>query len=282
MKQYLHFLTNNTVGLPIDVWVPATDRIVPEDSWQVSSGITWLTSKGLSVTIEGFYKEMDNLVELKEGESVFSSVLNGSNTWEDNVTQGRGWSYGAELLIKKDFGRLTGWIAYTLSWSQRQFPEINFGQVFPYKYDRRHDISIVGTYKLNDKIIFGMTWVYGSGTPITIPRDEILMPIYPSYTGFQYGLPAESFNTITYYGGRNSYRLPSYNRLDLSINFYKQRQKGTRLWTLGVYNVYNHINPFFTTLNKEYDYNTGEQTSTLRVYSIFPIMPFISYKFTWK
>ncbi len=282
MKQYLHFLTNNTLGLPIDVWVPATDRVVPEDSWQVSASLTWLTPKGINVTLESFYKKMNNLVELKEGQSVFSSVLNGSNTWEDNVTQGQGWSYGAELLIKKDFGRLTGWIGYTLAWSMRRFPEINFGQVFPYKYDRRHDISIVGTYKLRKNIIAGFTWVYGSGLPVTLARDEFLSPSNPVSVEYWYGGPQTRFNTITYYGGRNSYRLPSYNRLDLSMNFYKQRKKGTREWTIGVYNAYNHVNPFFAQLYDKYDEQTGKNNTTLRVYSIFPIMPFISYKFTWK
>ncbi len=282
MKQYLHFLTNNTLGLPIDVWVPATDRIVPEDSWQVSAGMVWLTPKGINVTIEGFYKKMNNLVEIKEGQSVFSSVMGGSTTWEDNVTQGQGWSYGAELLVKKDFGRLTGWIGYTLMWSMRQFDQINFGQIFPYKYDRRHDLSIVGTYKLKKNIVLGFTWVYGSGTPVTIAREEFLSLINPINSYYMYGLPEEDFNVLEYYGGRNSYRLPSYHRLDLSMNFYKKRRRGTRAWILGVYNVYNHINPFYADLYNNFDVNTGQHQTKLRVYSIFPIMPFISYKFTWN
>ncbi len=282
MKQYLHFLTNNTIGLPIDVWVPATDRVLPQDSWQASAGLTWITAKGINITAEGFYKKMNNLVELKEGKSVFSVGLGETQTWEDNVTQGRGWAYGGELLVKKDFGRLRGWIGYTLMWSMRQFADINFGQPFPFKYDRRHDISVVGTYRIKKNIVLGFTWIYGSGTPVTIAQEEFLSPVSPFYysPGWWGGGSRYYFNTITYYGGRNSYRLPSYQRLDLSLNLSKQRKHGIRTWTIGVYNAYNHINPFFTTLVTEYENN--KPVTKLRIYSIFPVMPFFSYKFTWN
>ena len=214
---------------------------------------------------------MYNLVELKEGESIFGN-FNSSNslnqTWESKVTQGRGWSYGAEVLIKKDIGKLTGWIAYTLQWSNRKFADISFGQLFPYRYDRRHDLSVVGVYKLNDHWNFGMTFVFGSGNPITLSQVNFV-PINSAFVSNKiYDM------TVNFYGQRNNYRLPAYNRLDLSANWSKQIKWGKRTWSFGIYNFYNRVNPFFVDVQR---YNE-ENKPKLILYSIFPVMPSISYK----
>ncbi len=286
MKQYLHFLTNNTVGLPLDIWVPATNIVVPEDSWQVASGMSWLISDKFTLTLEGFYKEMNNLVEYKEGESIFGNVMQQgkSNSWEQKVTQGRGQAYGGEFFLKKASGKLTGWIAYTLSWTNRTFAGINFGKTFPYKYDRRHDISVVALYKLNKNINFGLTWVYGSGTPTTIAKSQYFDPLDENGSIEMYANDNSSYdywiNGINYYQNRNAFRLPAYHRLDLSMNISKKRKHGTRTWSFGIYNVYNHINPFYTELITHNGANNKTQTF-LRVYSIFPIMPSVSYRFVW-
>ncbi len=288
MTQYLHFLTNNTVGLPLDLWMPATDRIEPEHSWQASTGFSWLWQNKYTVTGEVFYKSMNNLVEIKDGESVFTlSMDNDNETWEDKVTQGIGWSYGAELMARKDFGRLSGWISYTLAWSWRQFDSINGGEPFPYKYDRRHDLSIALNYKLNKNITLGAVWVYGSGTPVTIATYQILDPMTLGANDELLSDNDVYYTGIDVYSGRNNYRLPAYHRLDLSANFTKQKKRGTRIWSLGLYNAYNHINPFYTEL---YDKGMDTYYATmnyqpdyvLRVYSLFPVMPFISYRFEFK
>ncbi len=288
MTQYLHFLTNNTVGLPLDLWMPATDRIEPEHSWQASGGFSWLWQNKFTITGEVFYKNMDNLVEIKEGESVFTLSMDTDNqTWEDKVTQGKGWSYGAELMIRKDYGRLSGWLSYTLSWSWRQFDSINGGEPFPYKYDRRHDFSIALNYKLNKNITFGAVWVYGSGTPVTLASYQILDPLTLGAGNELPGTNDIYYTGIEVYTGRNNYRLPAYHRLDLSANFKKEKKRGTRTWSVGLYNAYNHINPFYTELyDRGMDTYLATQTYepdyVLRVYSLFPVMPFISYRFEFK
>ncbi len=284
MQQYLHFLTNNTAGLPTDLWLPATDLILPEKSWQAAAGIAWNFKEGFTMSLEGYYKHMDNLIEFKEGESIFTTVGEGAGeVWENKVTQGQGWSYGMEILLRKDAGKFTGWLGYTLAWAERQFPEISFGEVFPYKYDRRHSINLVLSYKLNDKVDFNASWIYMSGNPITLPQEQY-MSNEISYDWYydDYGNMQQTPNYVTYYyfGKRNNYRLPAYQRLDLGINFRKEKKHGTRIWNVGLYNAYNHINPFFTYLNTTYD-NNREPVTKLRIFSIFPVMPMISYRFVW-
>lgn len=275
MKQYLHFLTNNTVGMPTDLWLPATDTVVPQVSYQYASGFSYAINKKINVVIEGFYKTMENLVELKEGESIFGDLRYGKamgSIWESKVTQGRGWSYGGEFLIKKDIGKLTGWIGYTLSWSNRQFNEISFGNVFPYRYDKRHDLSIVATYHLNKNWNFGGVFVFSSGNPITLAQFEYLPlgnQLQSLYSYYETG-----GSSVQYFGQRNNYRLPAYHRLDLSANWTKKVKWGTRTWSFGIYNVYNHKNPFYADIEHLY----GQEGPKLVVYSLFPIIPSISYK----
>ncbi len=286
MMQYLHFLTNNTIGLPVDLWMPATNIIVPENSKQTALGISWLIKNKITLSAEIFYKDMNNLIEFKDGESIFSSPGEGGmgEVWENKVSQGYGNSYGFELFIQKNYGKLTGWISYTFAHSNRIFPDINNGKMFPFKYDRRHDISIVAMYKLNKNINFGLTWVFGSGTPITLKKAEFFGINGPN--GYEQNGNHITFMGDSYYGGRNSYRLPSYQRLDISVNISKQKKHGTRTWSLGVYNLYNHINPFFVTYYRgRRHWENGKfidnNKTYLRIISIFQVMPIISYKFVW-
>ncbi|MEA3450286.1 MAG: TonB-dependent receptor plug domain-containing protein [Bacteroidota bacterium] len=286
MKQYLHFLTNNTVGLPLDIWVPATDIVVPEDSWQIAAGFSALIANKFTLNVEGFYKKMNNLVEYKEGESIFGNVMaqGSNNSWENKVVQGLGESYGGEIFLRKNNGKFTGWLSYTLSWTNRTFDNINFGTPFSYKYDRRHDISLVMMYEMNKNVNFGFTWVYGSGMPITIAKAEYYNPL--DNDGIMF---VQRYNGVEdaylygnkYYQNRNAHRLPAYHRLDLSVNLIKERKKGTRTWSFGIYNAYSRINPFYTELVNRQDYDSEKTNTFLRVYSIFPIMPSFNYKFVW-
>ncbi len=272
MKQYLHFLTNNTVGMPTDLWLPATDRVYPQKSVQYAFGTSIDITPKLSLVIEGFYKKMTNLVELKEGASIFGNFEAGQSMgsiWESKVEQGEGWSYGGEILLKKDVGKFTGWIGYTLAWSNRQFETIAFGEIFPYRYDRRHDISVVGIYNFNKNVNLSVTWVYGSGTPITLAQMQFL-PISGAFnTDAMY-----DYDRIQYYGKRNNYRIPAYHRLDIGFNWSKDIKIGRRTWSFSVYNAYNQINPFYVDLDRY----SSEGDPKLIVYSIFPIIPSISYK----
>jgi hypothetical protein len=159
MAQYIHLLANSNVGLPTDLWVPATDRLQPQTSHQVAAGIARTFRREYEISVEGYYKTMDNVLEYKEG----ASFLNPDNPWEDKVLQGDGRSYGLELFVQKKTGSVTGWIGYTLSWTDRLFEELNNGERFPYKYDRRHDFSIAVIKRLSKKVELSGTWVFGTG-----------------------------------------------------------------------------------------------------------------------
>ena len=145
MTQFLHLLTNPTIGLPTDLWVPVTDRVAPEYSNQIALGYAQTLKKGIQFSIEGYYKDMENLIAYKEGVSFFGS----DEDWQNKITIGKGNSYGMEVLLEKKRGKTTGWIGYTLSWSNRQFDSLNFGDPYPYIYDRRHDIGLAVTHKFN-------------------------------------------------------------------------------------------------------------------------------------
>jgi hypothetical protein len=223
------------------------------------------------ISVEGFYKTMDNLVEYKEGASIFSL----ENDWENNVALGKGWSYGLEFLLMKQLGNTTGWIGYTLSKSDRLFDkpgkEISFGEKFPYTYDRRHDISIVLSHKINKRMDVGLTWVFGTGNATTL-GFETYPEIDTDNSDYYYD---QWSNQVINYEGRNNYRMPSYHRLDVGINFHKEKKWGKRTWNFSVYNAYNRKNPFYL------DWGTDKETHQTKLYkySIFQIMPSVSYSF---
>lgn len=282
MAQHIHLLTSSGIDLPTDLWVPVTKRLKPPISDQIAVGTAINLKKGINLTVEGFYKNMQNLIEYKEGASFMGNATN----WEDKVELGRGWSYGAEVMIEKTIGKTTGWIGYTWSKSDRLFENLNFGEIFPAKYDRRHDISIAFTHEFSKKFDIGGTWVYGTGTAVTLAYMEYPLAQIPNTNNnsyqYHYGLKD--------YGGRNNYRMPAYHRMDLGMNFHKEKKHGIRTWSISVYNIYNHQNPFmlmWQTNYGEYTYNpiTGEQVQeskeevVLKQFSLFPIIPTLSYSF---
>lgn len=265
MSQFLHLLTNPTIGLPTDLWVPVTDRVAPEHSNQYAIGYAQSLQKGWQLTLEAYYKDMKNLIEYKEGASFFSL----STDWQDKITTGKGNGYGLELLIEKKIGKTKGWIGYTLSWSNRQFEELNFGNVFPYTYDRRHDIGVAITHEFNDRIDVGVVWVYGSGNATTLALQT-----YNGIEGLTTNGSTHSFVEVEYLDGRNNYRAPSYHRLDISVNLHKQKKRYERTWSFGLYNAYSRQNPFFLFFDTKTD-----GSKTLKQMSLFPIIPSISYSF---
>lgn len=275
MTQYLHLLSNSGIGLPTDLWLPPTKKIKPQKSRQVAVGFAQTFNKVFEISLEGYYKTMDNLIEYKDGASFFDDDIN--SDWQDKVTAGKGTSYGAEFLLEKKTGSLTGWIGYTLSKSDRQFDEINFGEKYPYQYDRRNDIGIALSYHFNDHVDVGVVWVYGTGNATTLGLER-----YNSFSSIfgenlESGNPFEDYDQnseIEHIENRNNYRMPSYHRLDLGINFHKKTKFGSRTWSFGIYNAYNRQNPFF--LNFTYDEQGNRR---LQQNSLFPLLPSFSYQF---
>ncbi len=261
MQQNLHLLTNSSVGLPTDIWVPSTDSVPPQYSRQIAMSInTNLFDGKLEASLEGYYKTMNDLISYKEGSSFFDAT-----GWESSIeTGGEGRSYGLELFLQKNNGKTTGWIGYTLSWSDRRFDNINFGNWYSYKYDRRHDISLVLSHAFSNKLDIGATWVYGTGNAITFPQAN--------YWSFEGGPGGDYIQTVDYYGNRNSSRMNPYHRFDLGVNFHKQKKRYQRTWNLSVYNLYNRQNPFFVYLAQN-----DNNENVARQISLFPIIPTITY-----
>ena len=298
MNQYIHLLSNTGIGLPTDLWVPTTDRVAPQQSRQLAIGIAkdfaddFALGKGFALTVEGYYKTMQNIINYKEGAS-FLLIDDPASAervrWEDNVTAGKGWSYGAEVLFQRKTGRLSGWVGYTLSWTQWQFPELNGGKPFFPRYDRRHDISVVGIYELSKRITLSGTWVYGTGNALTVPvanyrayrHSPSIQTIYgqngvPSLIAplFDYGSSVSDYSQQ-----KNSFRAEAYHRFDIAIQFHKQKKRHERTWEFSLYNAYNRRNPFFYQLESVSQGQNQPSRTALFRYSVFPVVPSFSYNF---
>lgn len=261
MSQNIHLLSNAGIGLPTDLWVPATPRVKPEESRQFAFGLARsLFNYRYELSLEAYHKTMDNLIEYKEG----AGFLGFDTDWQNKVETGSGRSIGIELFLEKKLGRLTGWLGYTLSRTDRLFEGLNEGDRFPYRYDRRHDISLVGNYHLSEGIELSGTWVYGTGNAISLP-----IATYPS-------LRLDGYYTedIEYYPERNNIRMKAYHRLDIGIRFAKSNSERERALTIGIYNLYSRKNPFFYFMSTD---SVG--SPVVKQASLFPIIPAISYTY---
>lgn len=295
MNQYVHLLSNSGTGLPTDLWVPTTKRIAPQQSNQIALGIAKdFPDHNVALTVESYYKKMDKIISLKQGSS-FLLIENGIRnigrerateaTFEDNVTAGQGWAYGNEILVQRKTGRFSGWVGYTLSWNQQQFDELNYGKPFWAKYDRRHDVSIVGIYHLNKKITLSATWVYATGNAITLP-NAVFYSSYSAAGQNSPNIPVNAYNKYEYstrqvadYGERNTFRAASYHRLDVGIQLYKKLKYYERTLEFGIYNVYNRKNPYFYDFRTRYDESSQQTVQYLAQLSLFSIIPSFSYSF---
>ena len=294
MSQSLILLSTSTIGLPTDLWVPVTDKIRPQRSQQVALGIHYdLKKPRLSFSIEGYYKKMDNILAYKEGSSYFMTLLDNlmdetvtgfQGTWTDNVTSGRGWSYGVEFLVRKEVGKFTGWVGYTLSWTKQQFEELNFGEPFFARYDRRHDVSIVLMYSPTSKINLSLSWVFATGNAITLPTSIYTAEDLINYLGLT--VPPSEYSwtyvyTIENYGKKNDFRMKPFHHLDIGVQFIRPHKKnnGQSIFEISIYNLYNHHNPFFYFIGESYNQRTHEWTTQLQSLSIFPIIPTFTYHF---
>ncbi len=263
MTQYIHLLTNSGIGLPTDLWLPATDRVKPQRAQQLGIGMARSLRNGqIELSVEGYYKIMDNLIEYKEG----SDFLGLDTDWQNKIEIGEGSSYGVEIFLQKKSGRTTGWLGYTLSWTDRKFEGLNFGRRFPFRYDRRHDIALVLTHSFSKGIEFSCNWVYGTGNAISlgIVRYQGMDGIINQSNQYDY------FQEITYYNQRNGFRMAAYHRLDIGVRFIGGKNRN-RIFSIGVYNAYSRKNPFF------YYFDETENKRVLKQVSLFPIIPSISY-----
>jgi len=273
MTQYIHLLSNSNAGFPTDLWVPSTDRIAPQESWQVAGGVSGkINNQKLTLSIEGYYKKLNQVIDYSQGVNFLQDgpdtdlVEASRQAWEDAIEVGQGWNYGGEILLQKNKGRTTGWIGYTLSWSDRQFDKLNFGEKFPYKYDKRHDFSLVVSHQLKENIDLSGSWVYSTGNAITLPTG-----VYPVHPEMDFG--GGIISVADDYEKRNGFRNKAYHRLDFGINFNKNKKWGERTWSISLYNAYSRRNPFYL----YFDGQPGNYKLTQA--SLFPIIPSISYKF---
>ena len=262
--QYIHLVTNNGTTLPTDLWVPSTFMVKPQIAWQYSLGyFRNFMDNAIESSVEVYYKSMKNQIEYRSGYTPTSVTTD----QELDFVFGNGDAYGAEFFINKTKGKFTGWVGYTLSWTWRKFPGLNSGERYPAKYDRRHDLSVVGTYELNPKWTFSSVFVYGSGSAITLPSN---------YYFIEQQLTPE-------YSKLNGYRLFPYHRLDLSA-IYKPVSKKPRRWqsnwVFSIYNVYNRLNPYFLYVDTRGNVGQGVDVKVKQV-SIFPILPSITYNFSF-
>ena len=274
MTQYMHLLSTTSVSMPTDLWVPSTDRIKPMTANQVAAGVCYNTDLGIDFSVEGYYKYMNNLIEYRDGVTALGTSLG----WEDLVCVGDGWTYGVEFLAQRTFGQLTGWVAYTWSRTMHLFNRegqmLNNGNPFPAKYDRRHDLSIVLTYKFSDKFDVSGTWVFCTGNTATLAMQK-----YPiaSDNPDDYDLGSNINNTLSHVSSRNNFRMPNYHRADISVNFHRQFKKRHchRTINLSVYNLYNRANPYLTYTSSQYSFQ-GYPKALVQL-SIFPILPSVAY-----
>jgi hypothetical protein len=253
--QYLHLLSNSTTSNPSDLWVPSTNNVPPQHADQVSLGyFKNYQANEYESSIELYYKNMTDLIDYRNG-----ADLQLNPTVESLLIYGRGWSYGAEFLLRKRYGNFSGWIGYTLSRTRELVAQVNHGQSFPARQDRTHDISIVTMYNYNERWNFGATWVYYTGNAVTFPSGNYLI----------------GGRLIPYYTERNGYRMPAYHRLDLSAT-YKFNEKSQLNFSL--YNAYDRANAYSIFFRR--DPNDPTKTQAVQL-TLFPIIPSLTYNFNF-
>jgi outer membrane cobalamin receptor len=262
MVQYMHRISNSAVSSPTDIWYPATDSIRPQSSHQVA--LAWqraLLNQRAFVSVEGYYKTMDDLIGYEEGTNLFLNT-----DFESKLIQGKGRAYGVEVLLRKNAGKLTGWLSYTLSWSHRQYNEINAGAWFPSRYDRRHNGAVVAQYAFNDRWAVSMVWEFISGSRFTPVIGQYVI-VAPTLTGA---------DLVPIYSGINQVKLASSHRLDMGIKYKSKADRKFRWqWFAGVYNVYNRANPIGITIEQ----NEVDGSLQYSQPGLFGLIPFVSYGF---
>ncbi|MET0946816.1 MAG: TonB-dependent receptor plug domain-containing protein [Flavobacterium sp.] len=258
--QYLSLITTSSVGIPTDFWIASSDGIKPQSSDEFSIGSNQNISRNWTSSLGGFYRSMKDLLEYPYGVTQF----NETTTLKNDLLVGKGKAYGLEMMLRKSNGKFTGWLSYTLSWSNRNFDELNNGNTYFAKYDRRHNLSVVGMYDLNSKWNFGITQVFSSGNRFTMPTSWYFI----------------NNNPVKEYSGYNNAQMPNYIRTDLSVNYFfvKTNKKESAL-NFSIYNTFNIANPIYVVLNVQVSENKDSVIVKQEEKVLYRILPSISWRF---
>ncbi|MDD3321528.1 MAG: TonB-dependent receptor [Paludibacter sp.] len=255
--QNLHLISNSTASMPTDIWISSSNNVKPEIGDQVSFGyFSNFLDDMFQFSSEIYYRWMQNQIDLKNGANI-----NANDKIEGELLFGKGRAYGLEVLLKKKQGKLTGWIGYTFSRTERLIDGINNNNWYPAKQDITHDLSVVGIYDLNKKWSFSASWVFNTGNAVTFPSGKYLI----------------NGNVQYYYTERNGYRMPDYHRLDIGATWMlKKSKKFESSLNFSVYNVYGNKNPF----SIDFEQNEDDPTKTDAVMTyLFTYVPSITYNF---
>jgi len=258
--QYLSLITTSSVGIPTDFWIASSDGIKPQLADEFSIGSDQKITRNFTSFFGGFYRSMKNLLEYPYGITQFNEIT----TLKNDLYVGKGKAYGFEMMLKKSNGKFTGWLSYTLSWADRNFDELNNGKTYFAKYDRRHNLSVVGMYDLNSKWNFGVTQIFGSGNRFTMPTSWYFI----------------NNNPVKEYSGYNNAQMPNYIRTDLSVNYYfvKTSRKESAL-NFSIYNAFNISNPIYVVLDVKVNENKDKVVVTQEKKVLYRILPSVSWRF---
>lgn len=276
-QQYVHLASFSSIALPTDVWIPSSTRVKPQIGTQYAAGyFRNFLDDVIEASVEAYYKDFKNLIEYADGASPQD---NGNTNYDQQLVFGNGYSYGAELFVKKRTGKFTGWVGYTWSRTIRRFPDINNGDEFFSRWDRRHDLSVVATYEQSKRWTFGAAFVYATGQAVTIPVNRYFI----------------EGQLVSEYTERNGFRMAPFHRLDLSatLNGHETREKKDPVtgetkvvpkklvssWSFGVYNAYNRQNPYFIYFDTNGNPNDGSFQVVAKQVSLFSILPSITWNF---
>ncbi|HTB30546.1 MAG TPA: TonB-dependent receptor [Bacteroidia bacterium] len=255
--QNMHLLSNSTSSNPTDLWIPSSNNVKPEIADQVSIGYyrNFLNNK-YEFSVETYYKAMQNQIDYKNG-----AQLNLNENVESQLLFGQGKSYGAEFFVKRKYGKLTGWLGYTLSKTELQIPGVNNGDWYPARQDITNDVDVVVIYDLSEKWSFSATWIYNTGYPVTFPSGKYEV----------------NDNVVYYYTSRNGYRMPAYDRMDVGATYHcKKHPHYQAEWSFSIYNVYDRWNAY--TITFQQNPNNSQETQAVLT-SLFGIIPSVSYNF---
>lgn len=258
--QYLSLITTSSVGIPTDFWIACSNGIEPQSSNEFSIGSNQNITRNWTSSLGGFYRSMKNLLEYPYGITQFNEIT----TFKNDLYVGKGKAYGLEMMLKKSNGKFSGWLSYTLSWSDRNFDELNNGKTYFAKYDRRHNLSLVGMYDLNSKWNFGITQLFSSGNRFTMPTSWYFI----------------NNNPVKEYSGYNNAQMPNYIRTDIAANYYfiKTAKKESAL-NFSIYNTFNIANPIYVVLDVEVNENKDKVVVTQKEKVLYRILPSVSWRF---